>query len=226
MPLIQYGPALGVGCVGENELLDFYSQEELDQPEFLRRMNSALPQGFRFKSLERLGPDAPVLIKAINRAEYEVSLDAPEIAGALSRFERGSNGCHGLQAGHSGEVAAATGDVRAAAIHCAMIDGFMSRESYVITRAHKAKRQSVDVRRYAHCIETVRDGRALRIVTEISPNGGVKPVEVVAAVYGLTDEEKISLSSRVRRTRLYSEDEADRKYGPLPAERAQPGIAI
>jgi hypothetical protein len=83
----------------------------------------------------------------------------------------------------------------------------------------------------------------LRIVTEISPNGGVKPVEVVAAVYGLTDAEKVSLSSRVRRTRLYSEDAtgdggaargagvagdggvAGVKYGPLPSQLRQPGIA-
>ena len=43
-------------------------------------------------------------------------------------------------------------------------------------------------------------------MTEVSPNGGVKPIEVMAAVYGLTETETISLSSRVRRLRLYSED--------------------
>jgi len=82
------------------------------------------------------------------------------------------------------------------------------------------------VRRYTRSVEPVSGGRALRIVTEISPNGGVKPVEIVAAVYGLTDAEKTSLSSRVRRTRLYSEEAAGVQYGPLPGERLQPGIAI
>jgi hypothetical protein len=44
-------------------------------------------------------------------------------------------------------------------------------------------------------------------VTEVSPNGGVKPIEVMAAVYGLTQTEMTSLSSRVRRLRLYSEEQ-------------------
>jgi hypothetical protein len=54
------------------------------------------------------------------------------------------------------------------------------------------------------------ESATLRLVTEVSPNGGVKPIEVMAAVYALTDEEKISLSSQVRRLRLYSEDQAGR----------------
>jgi hypothetical protein len=42
-------------------------------------------------------------------------------------------------------------------------------------------------------------------VTEVLPNGGVKPTEVLAAVYGLTGIETTSLSSRVQRLRLYFE---------------------
>ena len=48
----------------------------------------------------------------------------------------------------------------------------------------------------------------LTITTEITPQGGVKPVEVVAAIYDLTEDEKISISSRVRRLRLYLETPA------------------
>jgi radical SAM family uncharacterized protein len=221
MPLIQYGPALGVGCIGENELLDFYSPDELNQQEFLTRMNSALPQGFRFKSLERLGPEAQVLIKSLNRAEYIVSIDAQEIIEGVGRLEPSRNSPSGVQAG----------EPDTATLHRRLIHDFMSRESYIISRAHKAKRQSVDVRRYTRCVELAPSGRALRIVTEISPNGGVKPVEVVAAIYGLTDAEKVSLSSRVRRTRLYSDDAggnngaAGVKYDHLPSQPSQPGIA-
>jgi hypothetical protein len=70
----------------------------------------------------------------------------------------------------------------------------------------KDKRQLVDVRRYTKSLSVVENQSSLSIVTEVSPNGGVKPIEVMAAVYGLTQTEATSLSSRVRRLRLYSED--------------------
>jgi hypothetical protein len=59
------------------------------------------------------------------------------------------------------------------------------------------------------------DDFSLSIVTEVSPNGGVKPIEVMAAVYGLTQTEMTSLSSRVRRLRLYLEKQTG-EPGKLP----------
>jgi hypothetical protein len=88
-----------------------------------------------------------------------------------------------------------------------LFDGFIARESCVIERVRKDKRQRVDVRRYTKGLSLVEDQSSLSIVTEVSPNGGVKPIEVMAAVYGLTETEATSLSSRVRRLRLYSEDQ-------------------
>src|SRR5262249_29348405 len=79
MPLLQYGPALAVGIVGENEFLDFDSLDELSEAEFISKINAALPEGLRFRTLKRLQPGSRTLIKVVNRAEYEMSLDAPEI---------------------------------------------------------------------------------------------------------------------------------------------------
>lgn len=192
MPLIQYGPALGVGTVGYNELIDFDSPDELEQTQFLDRINAVLPTGLRFKSLLRLPAGALSLIKEVNRAEYSVILDAPEIEAAFKRIctERA-------------EFAAN----EAPDIHRRLADGFMARDSCVIERVRKDKRQRVDVRRYTKALSLVEDLNSLSIVTEVSPNGGVKPIEVVSAVYGLTEIETTSLSSRVRRLRLYWEDE-------------------
>jgi hypothetical protein len=92
-------------------------------------------------------------------------------------------------------------------IHRSLDDAFLARESCVIERVRREKRQRVDVRRYVKELSLVEDLRSLGIVTELSPNGGVKPIEVVAAVYGLTETETISLSSRVRRLRLYWQDQ-------------------
>jgi radical SAM family uncharacterized protein/radical SAM-linked protein len=190
MPLIQYGPALGVGTVGENELMDFDSFDELDEREFLERINTNLPAGLRFKRLQPLGASAQALIKEVNRAEYVLVVDVPEIQAAIGRLR---------------DARADLADREAGDIHGLLACEFMARESCVIERVRKDKRQKVDVRRYTKSLGFDAEIGGLRLVTEISPNGGVKPIEVLAAVYGLADEEKILLSSRVRRLRLYLE---------------------
>ena len=197
MPLIQYGPALGVGTAGYNELIDFDSPDELEEREFLDRINSVSPPGLRFKSLLRRPAGSQSLIKEINRAEYSVKLDAPEIEAAIQRR---------------------CADRDWSNIHPNLIESFMARENCVIERVRKDKRQQVDVRRFTRRLSVTEDLSRLIIVTEVSPNGGVKPVEVVAAVFGLTEAEKTSLSSRVRRLRLYSEDQTgDPECAPIAA---------
>jgi radical SAM-linked protein len=192
MPLIQYGPALGVGTVGHNELIDFDSPDELEEREFLDRINAVLPPGLRFKSLLRLPVVSRSLIKEVNRAEYSLALDAPELNTAVQRI------CN-----QRADLAV----MEASEVHRNLGDAFLARESCVIDRVRKDKRQRIDVRRYTKALNFVEDQKSLRIVTELSPNGGVKPIEVVAAIYGLTETETISLSSRVRRLRLYFEDQ-------------------
>jgi radical SAM-linked protein len=192
MPLIQYGPALGVGTVGHNELIDFDSPEEFDEREFLDRINAVLPPGLRFRSLRKLPAGTQSLIKEVNRAEYFILLETPEIRAAVARNRAAR-----------GELAAMD-DI---GIHGRLFESFIALERCVIERVRKDKRQQVDVRRYTKGLSLVEDQSGLSIVTEVSPNGGVKPIEVMAAVYGLTETEKTSLSSRVRRLRLYSEDQ-------------------
>ncbi|HXG63458.1 MAG TPA: TIGR03960 family B12-binding radical SAM protein [Blastocatellia bacterium] len=194
MPLIQYGPALSVGTVGENELIDFDSPDALTEREFLDRMNAALPEGFRFNSLLPLPAGAPSLIKVINRAEYCVPLDLIEIDAAIARLRAARTDLEGIEVNE---------------IHRRLAAEFMASASWVIERARKDKRQKVDVRRFTVRLDFEPERCSLRITTEVSPNGGVKPVEVVAAVYGLTGEEAAALGSRVRRLRLYSEGNMD-----------------
>ena len=189
MPLIQYGPALGVGTVGDNELIDFDSRDELDERGFVARINAVLPDGLRFNSVERL-TGARSLIKEVNRAEYSIAIDAAEIASAIERNRAARP-----------ELAAAE-DI---GVHNRLAEEFLARESCVIERVRKDKRQRVDVRRYTQRLRFHVERRSLEIVTEVSPNGGVKPIEVLAAVYGLSEGEMLALSSRVRRVRLFAE---------------------
>jgi len=205
MPLIQYGPALGVGMVGENELIDFDSSDELFEASFLKQINAVTPKGLFFKSLEPLTTGAEALIKGINRAEHLVAVDGPEIDRAIGR-----------QCAEHPELALA-GPVEAGR---ELVRAFMARDAYTIQRIRKDKRQTVDVRRYTRAVEFDAERGVLRFVTEISPNGGVKPVEVVAAIYGLTAEEMVAISSRVRRRRLYFESQEEVSGLALAADAA------
>ena len=211
MPLIQYGPALGVGCEGESELLEFHSPDQLTESQFLNQLNPVLPVGLRFKSLERLPGDEPSLTKSINRAEYVIGLDAGEIGDALVRLAR---------------PGAVLSRIDTLELHNSLVDRFLARDTFMIVRAHKAKRQSVDVRRYTISLELDLNSKLLRLVTYISPNGGVKPVEVIAAVYDLTDDEKLSLNSRIKRTRLYSDDSCTAKGEPVAEGPVHAGASL
>jgi radical SAM-linked protein len=211
MPLIQYGPALGVGCEGENELLEFHSPDRLTESDFLMRLNPVLPAGLQFRSLDLLPAEDPSLTKLISRAEYIVGLDAVEIAGALSRLSS-----HGYELSRTDTLD----------LHNSLVDRFLARDSYVIVRAHKAKRQNIDVRRFTISLEVDVVSFLLRLVTLISPNGGVKPVEVLAAVYDLADDEKLSLNSRIKRTRLYSGDSSASDGDWIAPGRLQQGAQV
>src|SRR5262249_60460593 len=111
-PLIQYGPALGGGTVGCNELIDFYSPELLTEADFLDRMNRVLPSGLRLKSLRILPAGSQSLIKGINRAEYSVSLKTTEIEEAIKRIRSERRGFEGMQT---------------AEIHRALFESFIAR---------------------------------------------------------------------------------------------------
>ena len=190
MPLIQYGPALGVGTVGENELIDFDSPDVLEEPDFLARVNGSLPSGLRFKSLTKLRQGAPSLIKVVNRARYSIRLDTEEIREALRVLKSSRAELESLP------------DVE---VHHRLVEEFMERDSFIIERVRKDKRQKVDARHHTVnvCYESEKEN--LVVVTDVSPNGGVKPIEVVAAIYSLKPEQATSLSSRIRRHELYSD---------------------
>lgn len=207
MPLIQYGPALSVGIAGDDELIDFDSVDELDERDFLGRINAVLPEGLRFNWLKRLPAGAQSIMKQINRAEYIISIQAAELVAALERLRRGR-----------GDLATLN-DVE---IHQKLMTEFLARSSCVIERVRKDKRQHVDVRRYTKGLSLETPYDRLRLITEVSPAGGVKPTEVLAAVFGLTSEELSSLNSRLRRSRLFAEDgTVDEGFGPVEAAEAR-----
>jgi radical SAM family uncharacterized protein/radical SAM-linked protein len=192
MPLMSYGPALGVGMIGEEEVLDFISPEILEEKEFLEKINRVMPEGLKFTALEELSEQSLSLAKLINCAEYRVDISAPEIQKALAlNIERNPD----------------LKSLSINALHEKFISDLLSSEEFVISRTRKNRSQTVDIRKFIKsiCFEKTEKGDFLVMVLEISNQGGAKPIEIATAIYGIDQAEQATLQSRVRRSRLYGE---------------------
>jgi radical SAM family uncharacterized protein/radical SAM-linked protein len=190
MPLLAYGPALGVGTVGEAEWLDFDSPAEIEPADFLDRINAAMPDGLRFTAVRRLPANSPALTKVINRAEYGVRLDAPPLAAAVARLSAVRDDLLGL----------APADV-----HRRLVEEFFASESVIVERVRKGRTKGIDLRQGAKAFELAGAGGAgeLRLTLEVSNAGSVRPAEVLGRIYRLDEQAQRSLTGYVRRTRLF-----------------------
>ncbi|MBI4850467.1 MAG: TIGR03960 family B12-binding radical SAM protein [Acidobacteria bacterium] len=192
MPLLSYGPALGVGMIGEGEVLDFISPEVLNEKDFLEKINRVMPEGLKFISLLPLEENAISLAKLINCAEYKISTSAPEIQKALlEALER--------------EPQLKSFSINA--LHEKLISNLLLSEEFVVSRSRRNRSQSVDIRKFVKsvCFEQTEKGDFLVMVLEISNQGGAKPIEIATAIYGIEQADQATLQSRVRRSRLYGE---------------------
>ncbi len=190
MPLLAYGPALGVGAIGEAEWLDFDSPAQLDPDSFVERINAVMPDGLRFTAMRQLPPGTPALTKIINRAEYAVRLDEPALRSAVARLTAVRDDLEGLDPD---------------TVHRLLAEEFFSRESLVIERTRKGRTKEIDIRHYAksHAFAGTNGTSELRLVLELSNSGSARPEEVVGSIYRLDGSERQALSSRVRRCRLF-----------------------
>ena len=68
-PRLSVGTVLPVGVWGEREYFDL-ELATMPEPEFMARMNAALPPGITVTACREIEPDAPSLMKMINAAEY------------------------------------------------------------------------------------------------------------------------------------------------------------
>jgi radical SAM-linked protein len=208
MPLLAYGPALGVGAIGEAEWLDFDSPDRLDPDEFLVRINAALPDGLRFTAVRQVPQHSPALTKIINRAVYATRLDEPVIATAVRRLAAVRDDLAGL-------------DVET--VHRTLVEEFFARDEVVVERIRKGRTKQIDARRYAKefAFAGSNGSGELRLTLELTNSGSVRPEEILGSIYRLDATAQRSLSSRVRRCRLFVSREGA-ELSPIEAAGAPP----
>lgn len=78
-PKISYGNALALGTESQGEYLDLELEEEIDENEFLERINNTLPKGINFIKAEYISKDVTSLSSSIEYGEYifKIELQRP-----------------------------------------------------------------------------------------------------------------------------------------------------
>ena len=78
-PKISYGNALALGTESQGEYLDLELEEQIDENEFLKRINNTLPKGINFIKAEYISKDVTSLSSSIEYGEYifKIELQRP-----------------------------------------------------------------------------------------------------------------------------------------------------
>jgi radical SAM-linked protein len=190
MPLLSYGPALSVGVAGDAEWIDFSARDDLEPALMLERLNAVLPDGLRFLAIRRLPPDAPALTRAINRAEYSILLDEPELQNAVRRLASVCDDFAGMD--HF-------------TVHRRLVEEFFEKDSVVVQRVRNGQAKLVDIRQYAKsfCLRGSNGSSELALTLAVTNAGSARFDEVLKSIYRLDEDAQRSVANRVRRRRLF-----------------------
>jgi radical SAM-linked protein len=99
--LMSLVPALPLGMEGNEESFEFKSFYDLDEKEFVSRMNENVPPGIRFLGLAKLEHSAPSITERIESMVYSLNLNSARTRKALetARQEKNIPGDDGEAAG-------------------------------------------------------------------------------------------------------------------------------
>lgn len=158
-PLLSLALPRGVGVAGQAELGEFYLAEA-PPADFAHRLEAALPKGFSVRELRPAGTK-PGLAARVRAARYRlraVPEAAPETGETPAEFDP--------------------------AVFAGAARGYTKAESVPIERVRIGKRRRVDVRAYVEAIDVGagEEGLVLEYVAAITPQGTVRPEEVVQAL--------------------------------------------
>jgi len=82
--LISFLPALPLGMEGHAEWFEFKTDQVLDEPDFLLRMNKSLPDGFKILDLIPLEIDNPRLMDSVEGLIYSLDLNSGLVLDAVA----------------------------------------------------------------------------------------------------------------------------------------------
>ncbi len=161
-PRLVSSPPLPLGTIGLEEVTDVFLVEPPTSEEISRRLSEALPPDFALVSVRPVAPGEPALSKSVRAARYIACL--PE-------------------AGPNPQEAALA------------LESLLKREEVLVEKERKGRRKVVDIRPWLISARVLEEPRAkikipdsenmvqIELDIEIPGSGGVKPKEIIEAVF-------------------------------------------
>jgi radical SAM-linked protein len=176
-PEVAFGPALALGVESRCEYLDFNTVRTVDAASLLQTLAATLPEGLSPLALVPISTHAPSLSAAVGGALYTVQMPLEGDNGRSTlRLATGSTD------GEERARVMGIEEVRGA------IEAFLAREQVFVERRKKDRRVAIEVRGSVLLLELQRREQELRLRLglRMSPQGAVKPAEILRAALGAT----------------------------------------
>jgi len=171
---ISFASALAVGVTSQAEYMDLDLKEEVELISVVKIMATTLPPGISVKGAKYIPTSVPALMAIVNLATYEVIV--PLTPG--TEFQ----------------------DVEAG------IARFNEAAELLYTRETPKGKKEVEVKQYmAQPITTLQQATAVKLMIDINitPNGSIKPGEILAILVSMFDVMVDRDSALIHRTGLY-----------------------
>lgn len=181
---ISFASALAVGVTSQGEYIDVELKEEVELSQAVIRLTQSLPSGIKIKGARYMHGNVPALMAIVNLATYEVTI--PLLAEDIGVIEDS-------------------------------IRWFNEAETVPYIRESPKGRKEIEVKQYmaqAVKIKILEKAVRLMIDIKITPNGSIKPGEVVAALVDMFDLPVDIDNLLIHRTGLYICDE-QRTVSPI-----------
>lgn len=171
---IAFASALAVGVTSQAEYMDLDFKENVDISDAIKRLSATLPPGIVIKNAQYMPASIPALMAIVNLATYDVIVPL--------------NG---------------TGDFTAAQEN---IQRFNEAQEVLYMRHTPKGRKEIEIKQYmAEPIQVFDQDKDIKLVItiKITPNGSIKPGEVLAALVSVFDLGVNKDSALIDRTGLY-----------------------
>jgi len=157
-PRISFGPALPVGMESVGELVDIECKGDISVEAMITGLNQKLPQGITVLSGEEISLQTPAISDSLSEVSYRIQCD---------NFMRTAH--YSLEKMKD------------------VINEFLSKPSFFISRLHKEKMQSLDIR--GGVKELIFSDEKTIGLTLFTPQAqGLRPADIIGAIFGIAEE--------------------------------------
>lgn len=171
---IAFASALAVGVTSQAEYMDLDLKEEVEIMDAVKRLAAALPPGIMVKSARYMPAGVPALMAIVNLAAYDCIVPLKEGEDLTGAQES--------------------------------IKSFNEAKDVLYVRHTPKGRKEIEIKQYmAQPIQVFQQGKDIKIVItiKITPNGSIKPGEVLAALVAMFNLRVNKDNALIDRSGLY-----------------------